>query len=284
MAKGNIRHKNKSRRSIMKQIRSFNVKRKRDSSSSSSSSSSSNINAQSTVFTKNESTSSVENAEHDLNFFSIIYMKFLLSFVKKFLCSECKSSWNGSVSLKERNGLYIQFEFICSNCASITRLSTSPQMSNTRRQEINVRLALGGALCGLGRNGLVKLLGCLNLPPPVQDEKYRQTQEFILNYIEVAQEQSMANAVEDAVVEAGGSRDLTISGDGAWLTRGHSSVHGIAALGSSTKSPKIIDTNWCSKRCIKCQGAESLRQVDPDLFSVFQKNHECQLNFIGKFL
>ncbi|CAF4295532.1 unnamed protein product [Didymodactylos carnosus] len=101
----------------------------------------------------------------------------------------------------------------------------------------------------------MKLLGALNLPPPVQEQKYREAQEFILNYVEKAQEQSMIAAVEEAVVEAGDVRNLTISGDGAWLTRGFSSVHGISALCSTTR-PKTVDTNWCSKKCSKCQGAE----------------------------
>ncbi|CAF5001578.1 unnamed protein product, partial [Rotaria socialis] len=70
-------------------------------------------------------------------------------------------------------------------------------------------------------------------------------------------------------------------GDGAWLTRGFSSLHGIAAICSTTSKPKVIDTNWCSKKCSKRRSAESLRHVNSDLFSTFQENHECQLNFIG---
>ncbi|CAF3866886.1 unnamed protein product [Rotaria sordida] len=91
----------------------------------------------------------------------------------------------------------------------------------------------------------------------------------------------MITAVEEAVVEADGVRDLVVSGDGAWLTRGYSSLHVIATLCSTTAKPKVIDTNWCSKTCTKCQGAESLRRVNFDLFKTFQENHECQLNFTG---
>jgi hypothetical protein len=114
-------------------------------------------------------------------------------------------------------------------------------MPNSRRHEIHVRLAIGGTLFGLGRNAIMKLLGALNLPPPVQERKYRETQEFILDYVEKAQEQSMIPAVEEAIVEADGARDLTVSGNGAWLTRGHSNIHGISALFSTTRS-KLIDT------------------------------------------
>ncbi|CAF2032316.1 unnamed protein product [Rotaria magnacalcarata] len=113
----------------------------------------------------------------------------------------------------------------------------------SKRHEINVRLAVGGSLCGLGHDGLMKLLGALNLPSVVQEHKYTETQEFILPFVEKAQNDSMAAAVEAAVTYAGGSRDLTVSENGAWLTRGFSSFHDIAALCSATGKPKVLDAS-----------------------------------------
>ncbi|CAF1367623.1 unnamed protein product, partial [Didymodactylos carnosus] len=113
-----------------------------------------------------------------------------------FLCSECNNLWDGSVSVKERNGLYMQLGFKCHSCGFLTHLCSSPQTPNSRHHDINVRLAVGGTLCGLGCNGLTKSLGALNLPPPVQEQKYREAQEFILNYVEKAQEQSMIAALK----------------------------------------------------------------------------------------
>ncbi|CAF1228467.1 unnamed protein product [Rotaria sordida] len=129
----------------------------------------------------------------------IIHIKSLISLLKQTLCSECNHLWDGS----------------------------SPQVQDGRRQEINARLELGATLCGLGYNGIIKLLGTLNLPPPTQQRKYSETQEFILNYVEKCQEQSMIAVVEEAIAETGSARELTLSGDGAWLTRGHTSVHGV---------------------------------------------------------
>ncbi|CAM4908808.1 unnamed protein product [Rotaria socialis] len=275
MGKRNNAYKKKSRKSVIKRIRSENLKRKRDYISSSS------ANEESIMPMQNESTSSKQNVNDNLDFNLIIHMNSLISLLKQFIFSGCNKRWDGSTTIKERNGLYIQLEFMCNHCGFLTRLYSSPKMRNGRRHEINVRLAIGGTLCGLGRSGIMKLLGSLNLPPPVQEHKYREVQEFILNYVETAQEQSMIDAVYDAISEAGDVEDLTVSGDGAWLTRGFSSLHGIAAICSTTSKPKVIDTNWCSKKCSKCRSAESLRHVNSDLFSTFQENHECQLNFIG---
>ncbi|CAF1481850.1 unnamed protein product, partial [Rotaria sordida] len=118
----------------------------------------------------------------------------------------------------------------------ITHLHSSPQIPNTRRREINIRLEIGGILCGLSHGGVMKFLGALNLPPPVQEQRYSEAQQFIWNYVTKAQEESMTAAVEEAIAEGGGMRELTVSRDGAWPTRGYSNVHGIAALCSTTRS------------------------------------------------
>ncbi|CAF1520869.1 unnamed protein product [Rotaria sp. Silwood1] len=197
----------------------------------------------------------IDEADDLLDINLIIHMKSLISLMKQTLCSECNCLWDGSPSIKTRNGLYMHVEFVCSNCGCITHLYSSPQVRDGRRREINARLELGATLCGLGYHGIIKLLGALNLPPPTQQQKYSETQEVILNYVEKCQEQSMIAAVEEAIAETGGARELTVSGDGAWLTRGHTSVHGVSALCSTTKRPKFLDTTWSSKKCIKCQGS-----------------------------
>lgn len=273
MSKENIRPKKKSRRSIMRQVRAQQVKNKRMSSSSSSLSSS-----------LSSSSVNIDDVNDLLDINLIIHMQSLISLLKQTLCSECNHIWDGSPSIKARNGLYIHVEFICSNCGCITHLYSSPEVRDGKRKEINARLELGATLCGLGYNGIMKLLGVLNLPPPTQQRKYSETQEFILDYVENCQQKSMMAAIEEAIAETGGARELTVSGDGAWLTRGHTSVHGVSALCSTTKRPKVLDTIWSSKKCVKCQGAESLRHVNPALFKTFQENHKCQLNYTGKLL
>ena len=135
-------------------------------SSSSSSSSSSSVN--------------IDDVDDLLDINLIIHMKSLISLMQQTLCCECKQLWDASLSVKTRNGLYIHVEFHCSNCECTTHLQSSPEAQDGKRREINVRLELGATLSGLGYNGIMKLLGALNLPPPTQKKKYTETQEFIL--------------------------------------------------------------------------------------------------------
>jgi hypothetical protein len=157
-------------------------------------------------------------------------------------------------------------------------------MEGTKHREINVRLMIGGTLSGIGHVGVTKLLGAMNLPPPIQKQLYSDTQEYIMDYVSKAQQESMNAAVQEAVIQNGYDTNLTVSGDGAWLTRGHTSAHGIAALCSTTQPSKILDTSWLSKCCSKCQGAEYLRHRDPELFEIHKETHSCQLNYKGKFV
>ena len=173
----------------MKQVRSGDLKRKRVDSSCSNT-------HEPIKSADSQSTPRMGPVESDLDFNIITHVNSLISLAQQFLCPDCKCLWQGFVSVKERSGLYIQLEFTCDNCAYVTRLRSSPEIPGGRRHEINVRLAIGSTLSGLGRVGVMKLLGSLNLPPPVQEEKFRETQEFILNYVEKTQKLSMVAAVE----------------------------------------------------------------------------------------
>lgn len=62
----------------------------------------------------------------------------------------------------------------------------------------------------------------------------------------------MQNVVEDACAEAG-SRDLVVSGDGSWQKRGFSSHNGVAAVISSSDTPKVIYfISFCLRFIILC--------------------------------
>ena len=61
----------------------------------------------------------------------------------------------------------------------------------------------------------------------------------------------MSLAVEEEIHANDGSTDLTISGDGTWKTRGHTSLVGVcSALGALTG--KVIDTEVLSSYCQGC--------------------------------
>ena len=137
MGQRKICYKKKSQILIIRRNRTNKLMGKRGSSSSSS------TNDESIMSVQSQPTPRKSNVEDTLNFSLITHMNSLLYLLKQFLCPGCRMLWDGSVTLKERNGLYLQLEFICHNCKSFTRLYSSPSMPTGRRHEISIRLAIG---------------------------------------------------------------------------------------------------------------------------------------------
>ena len=69
------------------------------------SSPSSGTNDESMMFAQSQPTSRKSNIKDTLNFSLITHMNSLLSLLKQFLCPECRMLWDGSVTIKEQNGL-----------------------------------------------------------------------------------------------------------------------------------------------------------------------------------
>ena len=137
MGRRKICYKKKSQILVIRRNRTSKLMRKRSSWSSS------NTNDESMMSIHSQSTSRKPNTEDTLNCNLITHMNSLPYLLKQFLYPEYRMLWDGSVTVKERNGLHLQFEFICHNCKSSTRLYSSPSMPTGRRHEINVPLAIG---------------------------------------------------------------------------------------------------------------------------------------------
>ena len=138
----------------------------------------------------------------------------------------------------------------------LTFLETSPKIVSSSRRDINVRSQIGSHLCGIKYAGLAKLMGAMNLSGPIQAERYSRWNKDLLLSIKSLSDRSMRKGIEEAVAAAN-SKDLMVSGDGFWQSRGFKSRHGGAALISCGTAPKVVDIETCHKTCNICMG-ESL--------------------------
>ena len=214
------------------------------------------------------------DANEDTNdYYQIIHNSFLLELMKQSICISCKSIWNGDMSVAKREGtvyvvfphvklnnytyilgLYCSLVFTC-HCSNEIKINTSKQCPKTSKRDINIRSAigkfifssivthklicyLGATLAGIGHQGLVKLCGVLNVPPPIDDDHFSRTITHILPVFESHKLNSMKNAIEEACGESN-NRKLTVSGDGTWQKRGFSSLHGVVEIMSTCSSAKV---------------------------------------------
>ncbi|CAF3884014.1 unnamed protein product, partial [Rotaria sp. Silwood1] len=159
------------------------------------------------------STSSKSYSKVPLDRYSIIQNQVLLSLIFKTNCEACRNRWSGNMNINKREGLFLILSFQCSICQNIITIETSPKIVASDRRDINVRSKISGHLCGIRHAGLVKLMGALNLPSPIQDERYSKWDRNLLIVVKSSTGRSMKKAVEETVAAENGT-ELMVSGDG----------------------------------------------------------------------
>jgi hypothetical protein len=207
------------------------------------------------------------------DYYQIIHNSFLLELMKQSICISSKSIWNGDMSVAKREGtvcfvfsraklnnyiyilgLYCSLVFTC-HCSNEIKINTSKQCPKTSKRDINIRSAigkfilsnivtqklicyLGATFAGIGHQGLAKLCGALNVPPPIDDDHFSRTITHVLPVFESHKLNSMKNAIEEACSESN-ERKLTVSDDGTWQKRGFSSLHGVVEIMSNCSNAKV---------------------------------------------
>ncbi|GBM93430.1 hypothetical protein AVEN_268470-1 [Araneus ventricosus] len=117
---------------------------------------------------------------------------------------------------------------------------------------------------GQGLGGMKTFCGIMDLNPPVSQNSYEQ----ICRRVNAA---SMNAAIErmkkatDEEIAAVDSTDITVSGDGTWKTRGHTSQIGVCTV-IDADTRKVIDVEVLKKACKGCG-----RWKDPRVGSAFKK-------------
>ncbi|CAF3595071.1 unnamed protein product, partial [Rotaria socialis] len=224
------------------------------------------------------STSSKPDSNVPLDGYSIIQNQMLFALICKTNCEVCGSRWNGKMNINKREGLFLILSFQCSTCQNIITIETSPKIVASDRRDINVRSQIGGHLCGIRHAGLVKLMGVMNLPSPIHDERYSKWDRDLLIMVKSFTGTSMKKAVVETVA-AENDTELMVSGDGFWQTRGFQSRHGAAALISCNAKPKVLDIETCSKTCNTCMGALSIKKSNPAKYDNIIRSHQCEKNY-----
>lgn len=96
---------------------------------------------------------------------------------------------------------------------------------------------------------------------------------------EEAAEQSSQHQDEEGVT------NVTVSIDGTWLTRrGHSSLHGIATICSTSNPPKVLDFECLSRHCSVCSGLLGIKECNPEKYQRLLDEHiqrGCEINHSG---
>jgi hypothetical protein len=182
------------------------------------------------------------------------------------VCIKCQNSLE--ISKTSLCGLASKIKISCTYCdkQEVFNNSKSITCDNKILYDVNIRLVYGMRSIGRGKAAAETFCGVMNLNAP--PFRFFDHEKSLSHAVENICKSAMKKAVQDAVEENGGSRDLAVGIDGSWQKRGHNSLNGIVSA-TSVSTGKVLDIEIKSKYC-KCIGR-------------FQNKHEqeCKANYSG---
>ncbi|CAF2822948.1 unnamed protein product [Rotaria sp. Silwood2] len=190
------------------------------------------------------STSSNSTSNVSMDGCTTLQNQVLFSLMCKTNCEGCGNRWSGTMDINKREDLFLILSFQCSSCTNTITIETSPKVVASNRLDINVRSQIGGHLCGIRYAGLVKLMGAMNLPSPIQDQK---------------------NSKWD--------KNLLLS------VKSFSNRHGAAAVISCNTTPKVLDIETCNV----CMGALAIKKSNSAKYNDVIRSHQCEKNYEKNF-
>lgn len=111
---------------------------------------------------------------------------------------------------------------------------------------------------GQGLSSLKKFCGLIN-KSALSQSTYDLVNKRILRATKQAAIESMEQASKEETeeTETDPKTDITISGDGTWMRRGYSSLHGVCTV-IGTQTQKILDIEVLSSFCHGCSSKKGL--------------------------
>lgn len=195
------------------------------------------------------------------------------------VCKTC----NGQVKIEEISvcGLSSKFQIACKICKQVNVFRNNRLIGEKSNiPEINRRAIFAMRCIGKSLTDLQTFCNIMCLQNPVSQKAYDAVNNQICVAASSAAENSMQVAVLQETATNFGSTDITVSGDGTWKTRGHSSLIGACVvIGANTG--KVIDTHVMSAYC---KGCESYKGSKSSVrFQKWQKQHAklCKKNHNG---
>lgn len=198
---------------------------------------------------------------------------------KHLVCKTCK----GEIKIVEKSvsGLSSTFQISCKICKENNIFRNNKLLgAKSNIPEINRRAVFAMRCIGKSLTDLKTFCSVMCLQNPVSQKSYDAINRKICTAASSTAEISMHNAVLQESSMTDGSIDITVSGDGTWKTRGHSSLIG-ACVVIGANSGKVIDTHVMSSFCKGCESYKGSKSGER--FQMWKKNHAkvCKRNHDG---
>lgn len=171
------------------------------------------------------------------------------------VCKDCHGPL--VLSVDKRIGLACTLTLSCTECqvkssernSQLAKVKLGVTNEESKVYDVNIRFVYALRSIGVGQETGQTFAGVMNLPTPSKFAKYNKILGPLTEMVCV---ESMKEAVETAVKQNDGDRDLACAFDGSWQRRGFSSLNGVVTATSITTG-QVIDVEVMSKFC-QCKG------------------------------
>ena len=197
----------------------------------------------------------IEDQDND-DFYIVLHKKKMDALISPLLCPKGKHSTLTVKTHDElRRGYAQKVEVVCSRCTYGNIDYSSPQIDTTERQsrkpfDINHHAVLAAREVGIGQREMVRMFAMLNIKGGLHHRTYHRINRQIHNKL-------LHGPAADTLTTSHSHgrtdepRDITVSYDGTWHIKGHTSSVG-ACFVIDQLSGFVLDYVVLSKYCAEC--------------------------------
>ncbi|GFX98657.1 uncharacterized protein TNCV_1502351 [Trichonephila clavipes] len=171
-----------------------------------------------------------------------------------------------------------------SNCDENKTVVNTSLKSVQTSHDVNLRITQAFSHIGKGYSAIEKFCMVMNIDP-FSSTTYGKCARRLDNAYTLASENIFAEIKREIknVYENGAEiTDLSVSFDGTWLTRGHTSLIGVGCV-IDMLTGYVVDFEVMSKVCRHCSVAKNKLGQSSAEFSIWYEGHksECDINHLG---
>lgn len=206
--------------------------------------------------------------------------------VKNISCPECQEK-KISFVLGQKMGFAYDVKMKCDGC-ELSKHALSSRKIDNATHDINIRITQAFKHIGKGYTAIEKFCAVMNMPvyssktfrSAVQKIEFANKEAF--DTIMKNVRQTVKNAYTQSETVCNEVTDISVSFDGSWLTRGHSSLVGVGCV-IDILTGYAVDFEVMSKKCRLCENAKRDLGESSAEFHIWFTGHEsqCEINHHG---
>ena len=217
--------------------------------------------------------------------------------VSKLCCPQChNTSLAFRCNSKQQKGLAVFADVYCATCEETVEGTATylAEKGGQKDYEVNRQAVFGALSCGLGAHSFNNLCESMDLPglhhktfhkkanqmykklPELGDTVFSETVQYVRKIH--AQQQNLT-LTDDLVI------NISVSFDGSWMTRGHTSHIGVGCV-VDLLTGLCIDAHVMCTFCQVCEstGKRLNKENNPEKYAAWIVKHlpDCDQNYTGK--